>query len=53
MGLEAGKRSLYFSSALQGLMLMISTYLEQSPIGEFEKLYLFFMIVRLLFLYNP
>ncbi|MBB6673310.1 TetR/AcrR family transcriptional regulator [Cohnella nanjingensis] len=31
---EPRKRSLYFSSTLQGIMLMISTYREQFPIEE-------------------
>lgn len=31
---EPRKRSLYFSSALQGIMLMISTYPQQFPIGD-------------------
>ncbi|MTW85726.1 TetR family transcriptional regulator [Virgibacillus dakarensis] len=30
------KRSLYFSSALQGIMLMISTYPDQFPIDEIK-----------------
>lgn len=33
---EPRKRSLYFSSALQGIMLMISTYPQQFPIGEIK-----------------
>ncbi|MFD0713204.1 TetR/AcrR family transcriptional regulator [Paenibacillus sp. GCM10027626] len=33
---EPRKRSLYFSSALQGIMLMISTYPEQFPIEEIK-----------------
>ncbi|GIO33617.1 MULTISPECIES: TetR/AcrR family transcriptional regulator [Paenibacillus] len=33
---EARKRSLYFSSTLQGSMLMISTYPEQFPIEEIK-----------------
>lgn len=34
---EPRKRSLYFSSALQGIMLMISTYPRQFPIEEIKK----------------
>lgn len=34
---EPRKRSLYFSSTLQGIMLMISTYPEQFPIEEVKK----------------
>ncbi|MBO0992624.1 TetR/AcrR family transcriptional regulator [Bacillus sp. SD088] len=34
---EARKRSLYFSSTLQGIMLMISTYPQQFPIEEIKK----------------
>ena len=34
---EPRKRSLYFSSVLQGIMLMISTYPQKFPIGELEK----------------
>lgn len=34
---EPRKRSLYFSSALQGIMLMISTYLQQYPIEEIKE----------------
>ncbi|CAH8771948.1 TetR/AcrR family transcriptional regulator [Paenibacillus dendritiformis] len=33
---EPRKRSLYFSSVLQGLMLMISTYPEQFPVEEMK-----------------
>lgn len=33
---EPRKRSLYFSSALQGIMLMLSTYPEQFPIEEIK-----------------
>lgn len=33
---EARKRSLYFSSTLQGIMLMISTYPKQFPIEEIK-----------------
>ncbi|MGR9047611.1 TetR/AcrR family transcriptional regulator [Halobacillus faecis] len=34
---EARKRSLYFSSTLQGIMLMISTYPHEFPIDEIKK----------------
>lgn len=34
---EPRKRSLYFSSSLQGIMLMISTYPQQFPIEEIKK----------------
>ncbi|WP_245736161.1 hypothetical protein [Virgibacillus subterraneus] len=34
---EPRKRSLYFSSSLQGTILMISTYPQQSPIDEIKK----------------
>ncbi|RAL22006.1 TetR/AcrR family transcriptional regulator [Thermoflavimicrobium daqui] len=34
---EPRKRSLYFSSTLQGIMLMISTYPQQFPIEEIKK----------------
>ncbi|GAB2548077.1 TetR/AcrR family transcriptional regulator [Gracilibacillus alcaliphilus] len=34
---EARKRSLYFSSTLQGIMLMISTYPQQFPIEEIKQ----------------
>ncbi|MDQ0200403.1 TetR/AcrR family transcriptional regulator [Neobacillus ginsengisoli] len=34
---EPRKRSLYFSSVLQGIMLMISTYLQKFPIEEIKK----------------
>jgi len=34
---EPRKRSLYFSSTLQGIMLMISTYPRQFPIEEIKK----------------
>ncbi|TCS93218.1 TetR/AcrR family transcriptional regulator [Hazenella coriacea] len=34
---EPVKRSLYFSSSLQGIMLMISTYPQQFPIEEIKK----------------
>jgi len=34
---DARKRSLYFSSTLQGIMLMISTYPEQFPIAEIKE----------------
>ncbi|MFD1414475.1 TetR/AcrR family transcriptional regulator [Oceanobacillus jeddahense] len=34
---NARKRSLYFSSTLQGIMLMISTYSQQFPIEEIKK----------------
>lgn len=34
---EPRKRSLYFSSTLQGIMLMISTYPHQFPIEEIKK----------------
>lgn len=34
---DARKRSLYFSSTLQGIMLMISTYPQQFPIEEIKK----------------
>ncbi|WP_102029143.1 TetR/AcrR family transcriptional regulator [Salirhabdus sp. Marseille-P4669] len=33
---EPRKRSLYFSSALQGIMLMISTYPQQFPVEEIK-----------------
>ncbi|UOQ46371.1 TetR/AcrR family transcriptional regulator [Halobacillus salinarum] len=35
--MEARKRSLYFSSTLQGIMLMISTYPDKFPIEEIKK----------------
>ncbi len=34
---ESRKRSLYFPSTLQGIMLMISTYPQQFPIEEIKK----------------
>ncbi|MDV7764604.1 TetR/AcrR family transcriptional regulator [Peribacillus simplex] len=34
---EPRKRSLYFSSVLQGIMLMISTYPQKFPIEEIKK----------------
>lgn len=34
---EPRKRSLYFSSVLQGIMLMISTYIQKFPIEEIKK----------------
>jgi AcrR family transcriptional regulator len=34
---EPRKRSLYFSSVLQGIMLMISTYVQKFPIEEIKK----------------
>ncbi|WP_040978549.1 TetR/AcrR family transcriptional regulator [Oceanobacillus jeddahense] len=34
---NARKRSLYFSSTLQGIMLMISTYPQQFPIEEIKE----------------
>ncbi|MGY3314490.1 AcrR family transcriptional regulator [Peribacillus simplex] len=34
---EQRKRSLYFSSVLQGIMLMISTYPQKFPIEEIKK----------------
>lgn len=34
---EPRKRSLYFSSVLQGIMLMISTYPQQLPVEEIKK----------------
>ena len=34
---EPRKRSLYFSSVLQGIMLMISTYPQKFPIEELKK----------------
>lgn len=34
---EARKRSLYFSSTLQGIMLMISTYPQQFPVEEIKQ----------------
>lgn len=34
---EPNKRSLYFSSALQGIMLMLSTYPKQFPIEEIKE----------------
>ncbi len=34
---EARKRSLYFSSTLQGIMLMIATYPQQFPINEIKQ----------------
>jgi len=34
---EPRKRSLYFSSALQGIMLMIATYPQKLPIEEIER----------------
>lgn len=34
---EPRKRSLYFSSTLQGIMLMISTYPQRFPIEEIKK----------------
>jgi len=34
---ESRKRSLYFSSVLQGIMLMISTYPQKFPIEEIKN----------------
>lgn len=34
---EPRKRSLYFSSVLQGIMLMVSTYPQQFPIDEIKE----------------
>lgn len=35
--IDARKRSLYFSSTLQGIMLMISTYPQEFPIEEIKE----------------